>query len=578
MVPNVVDFISRLLPSSRKPRNEGSHSLENPNVSLDDEEFWEALGHRKSDTGISVGPLDALRFGPVYQCLEIKSADVGASTLHIHKEQVDPGESDIDTNQSAERVCSLEWNELTSANEGWSDLVFHSELFGDGFAYISRQGGARNGPIQWMANLVPTNCEPMTDPNQGNALVYKVIVDGKPHFLNSWEVFHLKGMSLGGRKGLDKIGLMRNEIGLALASKLFLSKFFERGGHHGGILSVPPGMTKQARENLEDGVKARSSPANWFKTLILRDNAQWHSSTIDPRTAQMHELTDDEARAVCHFFNMPPWKIGLRNAESYNSAEQAARAYITGSLTHVTSRIQAQAMMKLVTERVRRARTHRFEHNFSKLVQADTKTLNEVLAIQRTHGIINANDWRKKINLTERTDAMAEEYYNPNTATNGNSSSSDTEDPAPPPKKRKTDTKSEDDAHNSGSGVSAAQRALLGQAVLRATKRLSTVFRNKARKPHEFLGLCDSKAGAHQMIVSEELTTPLQCVVGESTASILALASQQWIADAVVSGVSQYLEPPHKSPDLEKNVDDFLKAFQETVVDRWNQEIFDAIQ
>lgn len=80
------------------------------------------------------------------------------------------------------------------------------------------------------------------------------------------------------------------------------------------------------------------------------------------------------------------------------------------------------------------------------------------------------------------------------------------------------------------------------------------------------------------MIVSEELTTPLQCVVGESKAAIISLASQQWISNAVVSGVSKYLEPPHKAPDLEKNVDEFLKTFQETVVDRWNQEIFDAIQ
>jgi hypothetical protein len=185
VLPNVAEWISGLLPSSRSPRSEGSHSLENPNVSLDDPEFWEALGHHKSDTGLQVSPLDALRFGPVYQCLEIKSADVGASTMHIHKEDVEAGESDIDTNQSAERVCSLEWNEVTSANTGWSDLVFHSDLFGDGYAYISRQGGARNGPIQWMANLVPTNVEPFFDKESG-ALVYKVTVGGDVHFCNSW--------------------------------------------------------------------------------------------------------------------------------------------------------------------------------------------------------------------------------------------------------------------------------------------------------------------------------------------------------------------------------------------------------
>lgn len=574
MLPNVAEWISGLLPSSRSPRSEGSHSLENPNVSLDDPEFWEALGHQKSDTGLKVGALDALRFGPVYQCLEIKSGDVGASTMHIHKEDVEPGQSDIDNNQSAERVCSLEWNELTSANEGWSNLVFHSELFGDGYAYIARQGGARNGPIQWMANLVPTNVEPCVDPDS-KALVYKVTVDGKEEFCNSWEIFHLKGMSLGGGMGLNKINLMKNEIGLALASKLFLSKFFERGGHHGGVLMVPAAMKADARQNLEKGVAERSSPANWFRTLILRDGATWASSTIDPRTAQMHELTEDEARAVCHFYNMPPWKIGLKNADSYNSAEQAARAYITGTLTHVTSRIQAQAMMKLVTERVRRARSHRFEHNFSKLVQADSLTFNRILQIQRTMGIINANDWLKAINLPARTDAAAMEYGNPNT-TAGNKNAAGTTASAT------NDSNNQAGANNQGPGTkhqapSAAHRRLLDQAVLRASKRLGTVCRNKARKPNELLEWCDGKAGAHQAIAHEELHTPLECAYGEHRANILAMAGQQWLTGAMVSGVSQFLEAPHKTPDLEANVEEFLKSFQSSVVDRWNKEIVDAL-
>jgi HK97 family phage portal protein len=170
-------------------------------------------------------------------------------------------------------------------------------------------------------------------------------------------------------------------------------------------------------ENLEKGVAKRSSPANWFKTLVLREGAQWHSATVDPRAAQMHELNDDEARAVCHFFNMPPWKLGLRNSESYNSAEQAAKAYIMGSLLHVTSRIQGEANIKLLSERTRRARSHRFEHNFSKLVEADIKTLNEVLAIQRQNEVINANDWRKKINLparaAKRTEQKADRAFLP---------------------------------------------------------------------------------------------------------------------------------------------------------------------
>jgi HK97 family phage portal protein len=575
VLPDLAEFFNRLLPA-RRGNARSAGSLEDPRVSLDDPAFWETLGHQRADSGLSIGPEEALRFGPVYQCLEIKSADVGAATLHCHKNDVEPGADDIDYNQSCERVCSLQWNDLTPANEGWQNLVFHHQLFGNGYAYIGRQGGAPNGPIQWMANLVPTAVTPLIDKDTG-ALVYELMLDGEVHILNHWEVFHLKGLSLGGGKALSCINLMRNELGLALAGKLYLSKFFERGGHHGGILSIPPGTTPKSVENLEKGVAKRSSPANWFKTLVLREGAQWHSATVDPRAAQMHELNDDEARAVCHFFNMPPWKLGLRNSESYNSAEQAAKAYIMGSLLHVTSRIQGEANIKLLSERTRRARSHRFEHNFSKLVEADIKTLNEVLAIQRQNEVINANDWRKKINLPARADEKASEYYNPSTrgqtdrpaetsqaGTSRSRSTDDTEDP-------------EDTDTQSAATPSKSHKRLLDQAVSRAAKRLATVCQNKARKPNDLLAWCDSKAVDHQSIVDEELDVSLSCVVNEQKASLLMLASRQWLTGVLTAGVSVFLEPPHKPAELEGNVKAFLAEFQQTVTDLWHKEIFNAI-
>lgn len=579
MLPNLAAFVNRLLPTQRG-KTYGAGSLEDPRVSLDDPAFWETLGHQRADSGLSIGPEEALRFGPVYQCLEIKSADVGAATLHCHKNEVEPGEGDIDYNQSCERVCSLQWNDLTPANEGWQNLVFHQQLFGNGYAYIGRQGGAPNGPIQWMANLVPTAVTPLLEKDTG-ALVYELMLDGKPQYLNHWEVFHLKGLSLGGGKAVSTMNLMRNELGLALAGKLYLSKFFERGGHHGGILSIPPGTTPKSVENLEKGVAKRSSPANWFKTLVLREGAQWHSATVDPRAAQMHELNDDEARAICHFFNMPPWKLGLRNSESYNSAEQAAKAYITGTLLHVTSRIQGEANIKLLSERTRRARSHRFEHNFSKLVESDIKTLNAVLAIQRQNEIISANEWRKKINLPARADEKASEYYNPSTRgqTDGAGTAADAKDQAGTSRSQSDATTSDntDVGDVSSSNASKGHKRLLDQAVSRAAKRLATVCQNKARKPNDLLNWCDSKAVDHQSIVDEELDVSLGCVVTEQKASLLMLASRQWLTGVLTAGVSAFLEPPHKPAELEGNVKAFLVEFQQSVTDRWHKEIFDAI-
>ncbi len=547
--------------------------MEDPNVSLNDPELWEAMGHVRSDSGIEVGPEEALRFGPVYQCIEIKSADVGCATFHVHKNDAEPGEDDIDRNQPAERVCSSEWNDITPASQGWQNLVFHYSLRGNGYAYISRQGGSQNGRIQWMANLAPDRVTPMVDPDSG-ALLYKLEISGeKPQFLNSWEVFHLKGLSLTGQQAIDMLKLSRNEIGLALASKLFLAKFFERGGHHGGILSVPPAMKAQARENLEKGVAERSSPANWFKTLVLRDGAQWHSSTVDPRTAQMSELTDDEARAVCHFFNMPPWKIGLKDSQSYNSGEMANLAYITGTLQHVCTRIQGEANIKLLSQRTRRAGTHRFEHNFTKLLEADVTTLNRVLAIQRSQGIINANDWRKKINLPLRSDAEANLYFNPNTTRTGSPANADPASATAGTSGSQSDTNS---AAVENSKLAELRASFMGYVAQKAAARLAAVCKNKARKPADMLAWCDTGGVSHRSILTEELTAAVNGGFPENQRIAVLSACESWMLREVTAGISVFLDAPHKESDLEANVGRFLEQFQSEVSSRLQKEIINA--
>lgn len=578
MLPNVAEFVAGFFGSSRNaaPRN---RSLEDPNVSLNDPELWEAMGHVRSDSGIEVGPEEALRFGPVYQCIEIKSADVGCATFHVHKNNPEAGEDDIDRNQSAERVCSSEWNEITPASQGWQNLVFHYSLRGNGYAYISRQGGSPNGRIQWMANLAPDRVTPFIDPDSG-ALLYKLDIAGEPpQFLNSWEVFHLKGLSMNGQQAIDMLKLSRNEIGLALASKLFLAKFFERGGHHGGILSVPPAMKQQARENLEKGVAERSSPANWFKTLVLRDGAQWHSSTVDPRTAQMSELTDDEARAVCHFFNMPPWKIGLKDSTSYNSGEMAQLAYITGTLLHVTTRIQGEASLKLLSQRTRRAGTHRFAHNFSKLLESDVMTLNRVLAIQRQHGIINANDWLRKINLPQRSDAEAKMYFNPNTTRTGSPGNADPASAtAGTSGSQSTETSAAGSSSSAGNAKQLAElrASFMCYVAQKAAARLAAVCKNKARKPADLLAWCDSGGVSHRSILTEELTAAVNGGFPESQRTAVLSACESWMLREVTTGVAAFLEAPHKSSELEANVGRFLEQFQSDVAPRLQKEIIDA--
>ena len=591
MLPNIVDTLFSLLPAGRSaPASPRNVSLENPNVSLNDPEVWEALTgmEARSDSGLTVTPEIMLQFGPVYQCCEIKSGDIAASTLHCHRREVEPEEDDIDNNMAAERLCSLEWNDLTPANEGWQNLVFHYELWGNGYAYIGRQDSSANAPPRWMANLPPTSITPCMDPDLGLLYHYQTAV--MDEWLYPWEVFHLKKLAIDNNRAIRLASLLKNEVGLGLAAKKFLSKFFERGASHGGVLMLPPAMSKEARDRVEKGVRNRSSSDNWFKTMVLQDGAKWQSTTVDPQQAQMHEMSDDEARAVCHFFNMPPWKLGIRDSESYNSAEQAQRAYVTGALLHGCTRIQGECSMKLLSARVRRSRSHEFRHNFSKLLEPDVKTMNEVLEIQRRNEVINANEWRRKIRISTRHDDKAEEFYNPNTrsdrrlAATAEDTSDDTADTSQQSASGEAaDTVSKASVAAQTHSLPTARTAacgdlhlrLLRQSVDRIVRRIGAVAKNKSKRPNDLLQWCDTMAVEHRVIISDELEVPLELAAGP-VSSVKLLASQQWMLTQFVGGVAVFLEPPHLTADLSRNVTQFCDQFAMVCFDRWKTEIFDA--
>ena len=598
MIPNVARAISNIFGGGRSGPPRSAGSLENPSVDINDPDLWEAMGSRKSASGMNVGPEDCLRFGPVYQCLEIKSADIGAAPLHCHKNEVEPGKDDIDYNQSCERVCSLVWNEVTPANEGWQNLVFHQQLYGGGYAYIARQGGTRNGPIRWMANLVPDRVKPIKDETVG--LLYELkLSNGQCEYLNPWEVFHLRGISLTPMNPLKPFELMRDELGLALAARQWLSKLFERGGHHGGILEIPAGTKQKAIDNLEKGVAKRADPSSWFKTMVLRDGAKWQSATIDPRTAQMSELTEDEARAVCHFLNMPPWKIGLRNSESYNSAEQAALNYVRGTLLHVSTRIRGEATIKLLSERTLNARSHRFEHDFTALLATDIKSLNEILERQRQNEVITANEWRDRINMPRMKDPRADQLYNPNTkakdATGNGTATTDTAKTATTSAAAATAATTIAPLLSEGREGSSEQivprvsdagtpgklrdsmRRVLTESGARAAKRLTTIAKNKSRKSAEFLAWVDACAAEHVSVVTEETASSLEASLEAASSlalvPVLQLATNQWFTSQIAAGVKVFLDPPHKAGDLEKNVETWCGQWAKSAGEQWIEQV-----
>lgn len=532
----IAQFLSSLLPQA---------SLENPRYSIGDGAWLEGLGGGASDSGIHVTPRIAMTLAPFWQGVSIISGDFATSTANVFR-RTSSGDREIASDHDADFLISDSPNEEMDAFELWRRFVLHALVWQNGYIYIDRVGGV--GKPLGLYNLLPDRTAPARDEN--GTLFYKTEVDGDLVPLKSEQVIHVKGLSIENGIGLELVRMAQNSLGLSLAAEGFPSKYFANGAQSGGIIEIPLGMSDTATENLMAGVqKKHTGKDNWFKVMVLRDGAKFHSTTIDAQKSQLTELREHQVRDTARFLNLPPHKLGLTDSVSYNSSEQSQIQYITGCLTHWFSAIRGAAQKKLLTVQERKAKSHFIDFNTSKLIERDLKTQVEILAIERQNEIINAEEWRRKLNMSPRTDAKAKEYINPNTKSTPAAAETKKQDPAPK------------------NALTPAAKAVCVDAINRITRRVTAHARNTAKNSTKLVAWLDSKAHEqrdlfHQMVLPAA-TLAAESINGRGDELCYAWGGKFFAG--LLAMLDRVTKAPYMGSDLEKNVDEQCCLFEAAV-------------
>ncbi len=541
--------------SSPIRRNAGS--LENPGVTLADASMADFLGAgrgRKSAAGVPVSHENSLMIAAVYQAVSLISGSVSRLPLYVHMRLKDD-DREIATKHRAYFATAIRANPLKSAKRFWRDLMVHALIFNNGYGYIAETPKGIE-----LYNLLPDRTAPewvkIEDKSKPSGyrteLVYVTEVDGRLVTLMPSQVIHIRGISLDGIKGVDLTECARDAWGLALAAQNFESKFFKNGARMGGTLELPAILSRQAVNNIEEGFRKNYEEGdNPFKTVLLRDGAKFHAGQQTLQQGQVKEIREDQKREVASYFNLPPSKLGIRDSVSYNSHEQESLDYKEGCLSDWTGDIADECDMKLLTEKELREDSHYFEHNYSRFGQADTKTLNESLEIQRRNEVISADEWRRKINMNKRPDGKGGEYINPNTRSA--ESQKPKEEPRPSPKKKPKDTDN-------------ARRNLLADTINRMSRRVSHDARNASKTPAKFLSWLDNKAADHRQIFNEAMQ-PVAPVCSDDPGAMTSRAESEFF-NSLLACLSPLVEPGNAAADLQANVDRELSNFERTAGER----------
>lgn len=395
---------------------EGRATPENPAVSLQDPATWAAeFGTGStSDAGEQINQSKALSYSPVWQAVTMISGDCSKIPLEVFRRlpEVGPKARVIDCEHDVYGFVSAlgRANDETSALQFWRRLFVSALLWNNGFAWIDRD---RYGTIHGLYNLLPDRTT--TVRSRGRLFYVTEIGHGEAARLEAIpavDVLHLDGLSWGD-VAPDLVKQARHDFGLALSRRKYTSKFFKQGAHHGGVLQIPPGASKAARDKIEKALDERFTLDKAFKTMVLRDGYRWYSTTVDPERSQLTALDDQEIRHVAQWYNLPPERLGLKGSVSYNSLEQSTRFYVDTTLSYWLTACRAECNLKLLTPAEHANREVFIDYNINALLWADAATRNTIACQGIQSGRFSPDETRAWENLNPREDGEGGRYWRP---------------------------------------------------------------------------------------------------------------------------------------------------------------------
>ena len=386
-----------------------TRGLNEPTFDLSDPHSWQQIfgGETASHSGVTVTAKSALEYSPVWQAVNLISGDVAKLPLNIYSRLPD-GTKAVDRSHPAQKVLRRYANPGMSAFKFWRRMMVHALIWNNAYAKIFRNA---RGEVTELLPLLPDRTRPEAT---ADGIVYASEIGGELRAYFPHEIFHIEGISVNGLADCELVSNARHSWGLGLASERFASRCFASGGRIGGILELPLGMPKIARDTIEEGFRRtyeRDDSA--FKTVILRDSAKFHAGQFDPQKGQLVESRKEQVRDVARWYNLPPHKLGDDTRVSYNSLEQENRSYLDSTLSHWLRTIEGEANVKCLLTKEQATDSHYAEYNTDAFIAADIKTQTEIGRLEIDMGTLSPDEFRAMKNRTARKDGRGGLYREP---------------------------------------------------------------------------------------------------------------------------------------------------------------------
>ncbi|SEM40812.1 phage portal protein, HK97 family [Sphingomonas gellani] len=365
-----------------------------------------AMGNARV-AGEDVSVSTAIEVGAVICCARVIAEGLAQVPCKVFKE--DSAGSPVEAKEHPLFfLLNRKPNDWQTSFELREQIGFHLALTNNAYVFKNRVGGK----VVELYALLPNSVS--VKQADDLSVSYDVTFQGgKTLNVPADDIWHIRGPSWDGVRGMDAIRLASKAIGLSQATERFGTSFFENNGRPGGLLTTRPGtqpLTKEQRDEIKTLWAAQhQGSGNSHKTVMLPFDLEFTAVTSTANEAQWIETRKFLIKEICRFMRVLPIMVMEgEDSTSYNSVEQLFLAHLTHTLMPWYERFEQSAEVALLT-RDELLAGYSIKLNANALLRASHTERATYYQTMRTIGAITANEVRAKEDMSRSLDPAADE-------------------------------------------------------------------------------------------------------------------------------------------------------------------------
>ncbi len=340
-------------------------------------------------SGSIVTPEAAMFVTAVMECVNILAQSLAALPLNLYRKTGD------NTKEKATDVNL--WNLLHNQPNGWQTSfewremsMGHLGFWGNAYSEIISNN---LGQITALEPIHPTRveCERLSNGKIRYIVTLSDNTFGK-RTISQDDMFHVRGYSDSGIKGMSPIALASEAVGHIQAADEYGARFFGSDARPGGILEHPQSLSDKAKNNLKASWASEFGGSKQsHKPQVLEEGMTWKTIGVSPDEAQFLETVKYRKSDVAAFYRVPPHMIGLMEDATFDNITQQSQDFVTFTMLPWFVRWEAAILRDLIVDE------QQFFAEFlvDALLRGDALARAGSLQIQKQNGALSANEWRQ---------------------------------------------------------------------------------------------------------------------------------------------------------------------------------------